>query len=102
MHGRQRYWCRDGRRTFGVRDGRRVAAATQAQARRLYLEGVGFRGIERLLGVSHVSVMNWVKAQARALPPLPGVDPAEVEWVECDELGTFIGKKSIWLALAGS
>ena len=51
MHGRQRYWWRDCRRTFGVRDGRRVAAATQALARRLYLEGVGFRGIERLLGV---------------------------------------------------
>ena len=43
----------------------------------------------------------WVKAQAQALPPLPGVDPAEVEWVECDELCTFIGKKSVWLALVG-
>ena len=101
MHGRQRFLCRDCQRTFGVKDGRRVEAATQAHARRLYLEGVGFRGIERLLGVSHVSVMNWVKAQAQALPPLPGVDPAEVEWVECDELCTFIGKKSVLLALVG-
>ena len=65
------------------------------------LEGVGFRGIERLLGVSHVSVMNWIKARAQAMPPLPGVDPAEVEWVECDELCTFIGKKSLLLALVG-
>nr|WP_262907622.1 hypothetical protein [Hymenobacter sp. BT770] len=27
----------------------------------LYIEGVSYREIERLLGVSHVSVMNWVK-----------------------------------------
>ncbi|MBC6410707.1 MAG: hypothetical protein GDA42_09675 [Ekhidna sp.] len=27
---------------------------------RLYLEGMSFRGIERVLGVSHVSVINWV------------------------------------------
>ena len=101
MHGRQRFLCRECHRTFGEKDGRRVCADTQAQARRLYLEGVGFRGIERLLGVSHVSVMNWVKARARSLPALPGVDAAEVEWVECDELCTFIGKKSVLLALAG-
>lgn len=43
--------------------------------------------------------MNWVKARAQALPPLPGVDPGEVEWVEGDELCTFIGKKSLLLAL---
>ena len=74
---------------------------SQAQARRLYLEGVGFRGIERLLGVSHVSVMNWVKARARSLPALPGVDAAEVEWVECDELCTFIGKKKSFAGSGG-
>ena len=61
-----------------------------AKSRKLY--------IERLLGVSHVSVMNWVKARAQTLPPLPGIDPAEVEWVECGELCTFIGKKVFcWL-----
>ena len=101
MHGRQRFLCRDCQRTFGVADGRRVSAAIQAQARRLYLEGVGFRGIERLLGVSHVSVMNWIKARAQAMPPLPGVDPEEVEWVECDELCTFIGKKKPFAGSGG-
>ena len=100
-HGRQRFLCRECQRTFGVADGRRVCAATQAQARRLYLEGVGFRGIERRLGVSPVSVMNWIKAEAPSRPPLPGVDPAEVAWVECDERCTFIGKKSFLLALVG-
>ena len=33
--------------------------------------------------------------------PLPGVDPAEVEWVECDELCTFIGKKKRFAGSGG-
>ena len=31
------------------------------KALQLYLEGVSYREIERLLGISHVSVMNWVR-----------------------------------------
>ncbi|MEO1096272.1 MAG: helix-turn-helix domain-containing protein, partial [Bacteroidota bacterium] len=31
------------------------------KALQLHLEGISYREIERLLGVSHVSVMNWVK-----------------------------------------
>ena len=31
------------------------------KALQLYLEGVSFREIERLLGISHTSVMNWVR-----------------------------------------
>jgi transposase len=31
------------------------------KALQLYIEGVSLREIERLIGVSHVSVMNWVK-----------------------------------------
>jgi transposase-like protein len=81
-HGRQRWLCRDCRRTFGEGDLRRHPETTQQQALKLYLEGVGFRGIERLLGVSHVAVMNWVKAQALALAPtIPPVWAAAGAWV---------------------
>ena len=31
------------------------------KALQLYLEGLTYREIERILGVSHVSVMNWVR-----------------------------------------
>ena len=34
------------------------------KAIKYYLEGNGFRRIERLLHVSHVSVINWVKKAA--------------------------------------
>ena len=31
------------------------------QALHLYLEGLGFRSIGRILGVSNVSVLNWIR-----------------------------------------
>ena len=103
LHGRQRWQCGDCQRTFGESDQRRHSESTKQQALRLYLEGVGFRGIERLLGVSHVAVMHWVKAKAKAQPAPPPVRAEEVEWVECDELCTFIGKKKdfcwLWWAI---
>ena len=36
-----------------------------------YLEGNGFRRIERLMGVSHVSVINWVKQLAYKFKNIP-------------------------------
>jgi len=35
--------------------------AMKKQALHLYLEGLGFRAIGRMLGVSHVSVYRWIK-----------------------------------------
>jgi len=31
------------------------------KALQLYLEGLSYREIERILGISHVSIINWVK-----------------------------------------
>ncbi|MDR2074203.1 MAG: hypothetical protein LBP36_02430 [Oscillospiraceae bacterium] len=36
------------------------------EAIRYYNEGIGFRRIERLLGMSHVSVINWVKKKKKS------------------------------------
>ena len=57
------------------------------QAVRMYVDGAGFRQIGRQLNVSHVSVMNWVKAYAAQLTEAPM--PAEVDEVEMDELYTI-------------
>ena len=65
------------------------------------LGGGGFRGIGRLLGVSPVAVMHWVKAQAQVPSASAPVRAAEVEWVACDELCAFIGKKRFLLVLVG-
>ena len=91
-HGSQRWLCRQCGKTCGERDGRRVEAGLRKAAIAHYLEGTGQRSIERLLGVSHNSVMNWVheEVEGKALTPVPA---SEVKWVEADELWTFIGEK---------
>src|SRR5450759_3647551 len=77
-HGRQRWLCRDCRKTCGERDQRQVTPAKRAT--------------ERLVGVSHNAVMNW-GLEAVAGKALAHVKPDEVEWVEADELWTYVGQK---------
>ena len=51
----------------------------------MYLEGNGFRRIERILKVSLVSVINWVKKAGVKLEKVPKKDE-KVEDLELDEL----------------
>jgi len=57
----------------------------------LYLEGLGFRSIGRFLGVSHVSVQNWIKKFGPELEDLQSEN--EISIVEMDEMHTYIGNK---------
>ena len=57
----------------------------------MYVDGINFRRIGRLLDVHHQSVINWVNAYADQLPDAPVPDKTDV--VEMDELYTFIGEK---------
>src|ERR1039458_1678799 len=93
-HGHQRWRCPVCHKTFGDKDRRLVAPETKAAALAQYLEGVGQRATERLLGVSHNSITNWVKQAVfgQALKPTPA---EKVEWVEADELWTYIAKKKM-------
>ena len=61
------------------------------QAVELYLEGLGFRSIGRLLKVSHVAVYNWIKAFGEQLESLRSDNAIGV--VEMDEMHTYIGSK---------
>jgi len=58
----------------------------------MYLEGINFRRIGRLLNVHHQSVINWVNAYGEGLPDAPV--PEQTEDVEMDELFTLIGLKN--------
>jgi IS1 family transposase len=64
----------------------------------MYLNGMGFRGIERVTGVHHTTVIHWVK---KAGGMLPEAEPPETipDVGELDELETFVGSKKnkIWL-----
>ena len=57
------------------------------QAVQRYLEGMGFRTIGLVLGVSTVSVLNWVRAFDERLEPLRAArTPEHTPVIECDEL----------------
>jgi len=58
----------------------------------MYLNGMGFRGIERVTGINHNTIINWVRIADLALPELPEGDEIP-EITELDELQTFVGSK---------
>ena len=59
---------------------------------RMYVNGMGFRGIERVTGVHHTTVITWVKQVGTLLPD--AYSPETIPEVgELDELETFVGSK---------
>ena len=65
------------------------------KAIKLYLEGNGFRRIERLIHVSHMSVINWVRLLASKIQKNPKKSE-KVVILELDEMCVNF-KKKIWL-----
>jgi len=62
INNRQRYKCKDCNYFFTVNKlGKKIDDYYVNKALQLYLEGLTYREIERILGVSHVSIINWVK-----------------------------------------
>lgn len=62
INDRQRYKCKSCRYNFTVNKlGKQIDKYYVTKALQLYLEGLTYREIERIIGVSHVSVMNWVR-----------------------------------------
>ena len=60
--GCQRYKCKDSRYYYTVFQKSEVkSAATKRLAFQMYLEGLGFRAIGRILGISYGTVYQWVK-----------------------------------------
>jgi insertion element IS1 protein InsB len=86
--GKQNHICSDCRRQFiDVYSERGYPQEVKKQCLHLYLEGNGFRRIERLTGVSHNTVINWVKEAGNSLSTEP--DSYEIpEIAQIDELHT--------------
>ena len=60
--------------------------------REMYVNGMGFRAIERVKKVHHTTVINWVRQVGNSLPSAP--EYSEIpEVAELDELETFVGSK---------
>ena len=92
IKGQQRYKCKSCMFNYSVEF---KSTATRDYTRRfalmLYLEGLGFHSIGRLLHVSHVSVINWIKKYGKQLESLKNDKPVNI--VELDELHTYLGSK---------
>ena len=94
MRGKQNHICVECRRQFidvysapkGYSD------ETKAQCLKMYVNGMGFRGIERVTGVHHTTVITWVRQVGEQLPD--AYEPETIPQVgELDELETFVGSK---------
>lgn len=99
IKGLQRYKCKDCGCNYTVekRSGE-YSKEVRRKALQLYLEGLGFRSIGRILEVSNVSVLNWIKKFGKDVKELQSVnDP--IEYVELDEMHSFIGNKKLLLDL---
>ena len=81
---KQRYLCKECGCHYTVSH-RGYPEHIRLKAIQLYLEGNGFRRIERILKVSHVSVINWVKKAGAKLEEILKKDE-KVEVLELDEL----------------
>ena len=63
INSKQRYLCKKCNYFFTVpKIGKNIDDYYVTKALQLYLEGLSYREIERIIGVSHVTISNWVKS----------------------------------------
>jgi len=93
VRGKQRYRCKACGCNFTQSSMSRIPLEMRRKCIELYLEGVGFRGIERLTKVSHVTVMKWVKKLGDRIETLRPHNCGEVSVMELDEMWHFVQKK---------
>jgi len=92
INGIQRYMCKDCHYHYTVERKSDIKSVdTKRLAFEMYLEGLGFRAIGRLLKISYGTVYQWIKKWGSSvrLPKRNG----EVEFVELDEMHTYVGRK---------
>src|SRR5271155_1903963 len=89
VRGFQRYQCRSCGCNFTMTPPRGKPPAMKALASLLYAMGnMSFGSIARILGVSDVAVLNWIRDEARKLPD-PAI-AAEQVIITVDEMWHFI------------
>ncbi len=100
--GKQCYQCRDCPKGYRFAYGRQFVESpipksypseVKQLCLKMYLNGMGLRGIERVTEIHHTTIINWIEEAGMELPDTP--EDSEIpEITEIDELQTFIGKKN--------
>jgi len=86
---RQRYKCKSCKYHYTVE--RKSDVKTEETRRLALLEGVGFRGIGRILGISYGTVYQWVKKWSEQIDLPVRNEPISI--VELDELHSYVKQK---------
>lgn len=93
VNDRQRYKCKECNYYFSVNKlGKKIDEYYVNKALQLYLEGLTYREIERILGISHVTILNWVKKYNIKRPSNPNYHPT-YKILNATELGNYFQKK---------
>ena len=71
VKNKQRYRCKRCKSYYNKKGSSISADEFRQKAIKLYFEGNGFRRIERLIHVSHMSVINWVRQLASKIQKNP-------------------------------
>ena len=92
IKGLQRHKCKDCKYRYTVEQKSDVKSKeTRRMALEMYLEGLGFRAIGRILHISYGTVYQWINRWGKSVE-LPKRDE-EIEVVELDEMHTYVGQK---------
>lgn len=94
VNKRQRYRCKKCNYFFTVNKiGKKIDDYYVTKALQLYMEGLSYREIERILGISHVSVSNWIKEFRVKKPTHKDYHPTYKIYTH-DELRDFMANKA--------
>ena len=99
VRGHQRYLCKSCGMNFTNTPARGKPAAMKDMALAMHtVGGMSFCGIGKILGVSDVAVLNWVRAKAKELPDVPAAAlPEDASGgdvpVVLDEMWHFVKKR---------
>ena len=94
IKGKQRFKCKECGCNYTVGH----AEVSEKEKKRrfglsMYLEGLGFHSIGRLLQVSHVTVMNWVRKYGSELSSIRNQKPVRI--MELDEMHSYVRHKKL-------
>ena len=87
-NGVQRYKCKSCGCNYTKSTHHGYPIAVKREALRYYLEGIGFRRIERLLEISHTAVIYWVKKAGEKIKEIAFEErkAEKVDILELDEM----------------
>ena len=92
IKGRPRFRCKECGYDYTVlQKSTSVPIDKKRLALQMYLEGLGFNSIGRILEVSHVSVLKWIRQYGKQAEELRS--EKEIKIIEMDEMHSYIGSK---------